>query len=521
VGAQWYFLRENAELMTKPKPIIAIQMDEHRKWLHELARKKVWSYICNGPTGIGKSFEAERIFAQHGVRPVPGGTDMTRSGFIDCLRAFPHGLHFLDDFDGWMLESAFLNVMQRAAENKPRRTIMVRNRTTTRTGIDRIEFFGQTAIFSNYDRDNLPARVKSQVQSVCGRAKTVIISRDRQDLLDYLAWLISEEDYFRSEAFTRENNIGAIGLAAAQDVIDIIHTYAWWLETIDLRTLDTIAVARIHDPTGWKNTVRAMLMRTPVRQGEPPPAPILRGWNDRHGLSLPVKTKAAPGPTPRPSTGLGADDRSQPAPETLRVCVPPPEGEGTAQALLGAQLHPVIYLPSVSDAMDKTGDPSLGGQPVPGNLNLPLGTELCPDEDTAPAPATAPTTALGRTATSDVTLPGGEIDSVTYLLTTPISALDIPLAAVDDQEFARLTGEAASLEAACVIRRKVFAIVAALSDFLFVLDNELINHLRRRRSAKFWIYHANRPLTLIMDAAKKQTQSRRRNTDQRPDSIMP
>ena len=110
-----------------------------------------------------------------------------------------------------------------------------------------------------------------------------------------------------------------------------------------------------------------------------------------------------------------------------------------------------------------------------------------------------------------------EMEHLASILSTPLSQIDIPSDEVDDRSFAKLTGDPASVAAACLVRRKLFAVIAWLAERTSgQVKVGLVDALRQLRSAKFWLQHSNSTFPLVMQAVEKRVEDKRRRNLHNP-----
>jgi hypothetical protein len=259
------------------KPKLQAQLDlaeEHAKRLAEpKCRDK--GLLIFGSTGVGKSHVLKRGIGRHILLQ-----DSTKVGLLDTLREHPKATVLSDDNDGMWTDIATLNVLKAALAEQNARVLHV-NRASLRAGSHDIIFAGRFASASNHEPAKLSAKYVAHFEAIASRATVINLTRMPTDLLDFVDWRVCECDHFRCEQFWLDTGITSLGLAAAQDVLDFVHQYAWRLPSIDLRQLNRIAVERKRYPEGWTDRCIATLRDHAVVEGRPPPPPFVQRWTER------------------------------------------------------------------------------------------------------------------------------------------------------------------------------------------------------------------------------------------------
>ena len=92
-----------------------------------------------------------------------------------------------------------------------------------------------------------------------------------------------------------------------------------------------------------------------------------------------------------------------------------------------------------------------------------------------------------------------------HLVGTPLSALELDLAEIDDRDFRQLKGDPSEVQSATVVRRRLFAAATELSKLgLYRVDSGLLDYLSDLGSSKFWVEHIDPTLWYILELAKKR-----------------
>jgi hypothetical protein len=109
------------------------------------------------------------------------------------------------------------------------------------------------------------------------------------------------------------------------------------------------------------------------------------------------------------------------------------------------------------------------------------------------------------TATAD------DSDRAATLLATPLSELDIPLVEIR-VGFAWLKGDPLLVEAAALVRRRAFTVLAKLSELPSVeVAEDTISYLRRLPTASFWAEQSNSTMMFIVQAVEQMRTRRTRS----------
>ncbi len=280
------------------KPKIARQIDDLVTYTERLLdpSSKDKCVFGFGPTSIGKSLMVKDALRRAGsVYQLV--QNATKVGILDTLRRHPNAVILLDDFDDMWTDIPMLNVFKNALDNADSRVAHV-NRVTMRKGQDHFTFGGKVIVLSNVDPAKIPAKYAEHGKAVRKRGKEVNISRDPMDLLQFIDYRVCDRFHFTSSQFYRDTGLHAIGLQAAQDVMRFIHTHAWRMETIDLRTLNAIAKERKLYPDGWEQRcITLYVTAKPCRDDVPPFAPSL--VKDDRKLVAKEVTASPPIPFPK------------------------------------------------------------------------------------------------------------------------------------------------------------------------------------------------------------------------------
>jgi hypothetical protein len=88
------------------------------------------------------------------------------------------------------------------------------------------------------------------------------------------------------------------------------------------------------------------------------------------------------------------------------------------------------------------------------------------------------------------------------LVGTPLFALVLDLTEIDDRVFGRLIGDPVDVQAATIVRRRLFAAAAELSKHrLYRVEPRVLDYLSRLKSLKFWVEHVDPTLRYIVESA--------------------
>lgn len=261
---------------------------------------------------MGKSHVLKRL--KRGIGRYILLQDSTRVGLLDTLREHPKATVLSDDNDGMWTDIPTLNVLKAALAERNARVLHV-NRASLRAGSHDIIFSGRIASASNHEPANLSARYSPHFQAIASRSTVIQLTRNPLDLLEFIDWRVCEDNHFRSDQFFKDTGITSLGLAAAQDVLDFVHHYAWRFQSIDLRRLNSIAVERKRDPEGWADRCIALHVEQPVGvvAGRPPPSPLVQRWTERRNSAVQARASMPSGSAYGSQSVQGGADAAQKA----------------------------------------------------------------------------------------------------------------------------------------------------------------------------------------------------------------
>lgn len=299
-----------------PKPEILVKLEFAEECLKRLITGHERAVYIMGPTGVGKDVLVTRVFAEAGIE-LELIQDASLFGVRAAFMENPTAYFWLNDYDAWLDDSAYLNFLKNATEPGSTRLLGARNQTTLRKKEEKVAFDGRLVNCTNVDLFSLSKSVQRHVEAVTGRGKLINLSSDPLELLKYIDYWVCELDYFRTAKFRQVTEINRpISLADAQAILDFVHANAWRLP-LSLRSVNAIAKELKFSREHWLANCAAMFQPPLERKDAPPPAPIIYPYGQRHGL--PARAAALPEPV------------QQPEPEPAPIAEPEPEVEAVVK----------------------------------------------------------------------------------------------------------------------------------------------------------------------------------------------